>query len=150
MNIREGIQLEVPDVFIPWETSEKELRDLLEPFGLRKVTKGYFTISCQSLSGMEHELGFHFIPRGGDNLQELEFFRRSYDDQQKSYDEFQSHFEQHFGKPTSTRKGTEGFPTQVWNLKGVEISHYVFDRFGAEEHMRIKKTTNPTRKWSLS
>ena len=139
MDIDKGFQLEEPAVFIPWEVTEQGLVDLLSTHGLRKVTRGYFTITCRSLSGMAHELGFHFTPRGGDFLHELEFFRRSYADQKGSYDEFQEHFELHFGRPTSTNPGTEGFPTHTWNLKRVEIVHFIFDRFGPEEHMRIKR-----------
>ena len=88
---------------------------------------------------MEHELGFHFEPRSGDFLYELEFFRRSYSEQKKSYQEFQDHFEAVFGKPNFTQSGYGGFDSCTWNLQDVEIAHYVFDRFGPEEHMRIRK-----------
>lgn len=91
------------------------------------------------MGDMEHELGFHFEPRSGDTLYELEFFRRSYPDQKKSYQEFQNHFEAVFRKPTFTQPGSEGFDSCAWNLEGIEIVHYVFDRFGPEEYMRIRK-----------
>jgi hypothetical protein len=44
-----------------------------------------------------------------------------------------------FGEPTETAKGTEGFKNYACQLNNVQIVHYVFDRFGPEEHMRIKR-----------
>ena len=44
-----------------------------------------------------------------------------------------------FGEPNTERSETEGFPAFSWQLDGVTIVHYVFDRFGPEEHMRIIK-----------
>jgi hypothetical protein len=69
----------------------------------------------------------------------LEFFRTSYADQAGSYQEFQRHLEQTFGQPTSTTPGSEGFPSHTWRLPGAEVVHFVYDRFGPEEHVRIKK-----------
>ena len=80
-----------------------------------------------------------FILSQDPDLYELEFFRKSYADQTKSYEEFQEHFEAEFGKPNFIQPGTEGFDRCTWNLQDVEIVHYVFDRFGPEEHMRIRK-----------
>ena len=138
MNISKGFQIEDPPVFVPWATSQDELRQLLGEHGLRHITTGYFTVSCQTLGGMRHELGFHFEPRQGDRLFELEFFRKDYSDQKGSYEEFQCHFEKAFGPPTDRRPGQEGFESCTWNLPNVEIVHFVFDRFGPEEHMRVK------------
>ena len=89
---------------MPWSVSQAELRDLLPKprigsNGLVEVTSGYFSITCKSLGGLTHELGFHFEPRRSDHLQELEFFRRSYPDLVASYREFQAHFENQFGAP---------------------------------------------------
>lgn len=139
MDIAKGFQIEDPNVFVPWSVSQSQLRELLSEYGLTHITTGYFTITCKSMGGMEHELGFHFEPRSGDSLYELEFFRRSYSDQKKSYQEFQDHFEAVFGKPNFVRPGYEGFDSCNWTLHDVEIVHYVFDRFGLEEHMRIRK-----------
>ncbi|HEX8843263.1 MAG TPA: hypothetical protein VF791_01265 [Pyrinomonadaceae bacterium] len=139
MNIDEGFQIEVPEVFVRWGISEADLRGLLDAYGLRHVTHGYYTLSCVSLGGMSHELGFHFFPRHNGILRELEFFRRSYDNLKASFDEFQSHFEAFFGEPTREQMGSEGFPSYTWEWKDVRIIHYVIERFGLEEHMRIQK-----------
>lgn len=139
MDIEKGFQIENPNIFVPWSVSQSQLRELLSSQGLRHVTEGYFTITCKSMGGMTHELGFHFEPRSEDSLKELEFFRRSYSDQKKSYQEFQDHFEAVFGKPNHVKTGHEGFDSCTWNLGDVEIVHFVFDRFGPEEHMRIRR-----------
>jgi hypothetical protein len=88
MDITKGFQIEDPKVFIPWSVSQSQLHDLLSARGLRKITTGYFTITCKTMNGIQHELGFHFEPRSSDTLQELEFFRKAYPNQKKSYDEF--------------------------------------------------------------
>lgn len=139
MNLIAGFQLETPNVFVPWGVSESQLQSLLGEHGLKQVTHGYYTLSCVSLGGLSHQLGFHFHPRHHGTLNELEFFRRSYEDLKASFDEFQKHFEQFFGKPSIELSKTDGFPGFTWSLNGVQIVHYVIDRFGSEEHMRIMK-----------
>lgn len=152
MNIQEGFKIDEPDVFIPWDIDEQILTQKLNEYDFKHVTTGYYTISCKSLNGLNCMLGFHFEPRKNGLLNELEFFRTDYLDQEKSFTEFQFYFENEFGKPTSESKGNEGFKNYTWNLDHVQIVHYVFDRFGPEEHMRIKKikkhesTTKPISK----
>ena len=138
MEISKGFQIEDPCVWIPRGASESLLVELLGPHGLREVTGGYYTISAKSLSGLCCEIGFHFSPRRQGVLQELEFFRRSYPDQGKSFANFQEHLERTFGTPTGTEQGEEGFPSYGWAIGGAHVSHYVFDRFGPEEHVRIR------------
>jgi hypothetical protein len=142
MDISKGFQIEQPELFIPWKVSETELQKIFGGQLLRHVTHGYFTTHCISLGGLSHELGFHFHPRGGGVLIELEFFRTSYADQAGSYQEFQQHLEKTFGQPVTTTSGTEGFPSHTWKFPGAEIVHFVYDRFGPEEHVRIKKRPN--------
>ncbi len=139
MDISRGFQIEQPEIFVPWKISETDLRQLFDGQALRHVTDGYFTIHCASLGGLSHELGFHFHPRGGGVLFELEFFRKSYADLSASYQDFQRHLEATFGQPTLTTPGTEGFPSHVWRPSGADVVHFVQDRFGPEEHVSIKK-----------
>ena len=169
MNIEKGFQIDEPDVFIPWDIDEKGLENLLGEFGMNKVKAGHYCISCKSLGGLRHELGLHFEeredeqqseelenfaksigkiikvigpdrnPRREGKLRELEFYRKSYPDLKESFDEFQSYFEKEFGKPTQCKMGKEGFPDYDWRLKCVRIYHYVYERFGVEEHLRIQK-----------
>jgi hypothetical protein len=139
MDISKGFQIDNPKIFVPWDIGEKELTDLFNSHELKHITTGYYAIGCTSLNSLTCMLGFHFVPRSNGRLNELEFFRTNYDDQKKSFDEFQMHFVNTFGQPTETAKGNEGNNNFAWQLNNVEIIHYVFDRFGPEEHMRIKK-----------
>jgi hypothetical protein len=90
------------------------------------------------LGGLECQLGFHYRGEHGD-LSLLEFFRDAYLDPAASFQEYQEAFEAAFGPPTESRAGTEGFPAYRWLVPGAEILHQVVDRFGPEEHMRIRR-----------
>src|SRR4030095_4599850 len=139
MDITKGFQLDTPDIFVPWDIDERALDDLFKEHSLRQVTAGYYTTSCTSLNGLNCMLGFHFNPRHDGYLAGLEFFRKDYGDKQKSFDDFQRHFEIAFGPPQSITRGDEGFDQFEWKINDVQIVHYMFDRFGLEEHMRIRK-----------
>ena len=137
VDLREGFRIDEPAVLVPWRVSEQELDELLGP-ALRHVTDKYWTARVSVLGGLACNLGFHFRGKNG-RLSELEFFRDSYSDQAASFDEFQRHFEKAFGPPRESSPGTEGFPSHRWLVPGAEIIHLIFDRFGPEEHMRIRR-----------
>jgi hypothetical protein len=136
VDLSAGFQLIEPNVFVPWQITQIGLRELLGP-ALRHVTTGYYTVACITAVGA-HCLGFHFDPRDGDTLSELEFFRKSAGNLRDSFESFQGGLEQAFGAPTSVRPGGEGFPSIEWVVPGAVIVHHVFDRFGPEEHVRIR------------
>jgi hypothetical protein len=140
MELASGFQIESPNVFVPWGIRQRGLKSLLEEHGLKRVTRSYYVLSCVSLNGLSHELGFHFYPRWRGVLNKLEFFHCSYRDLEASFNEFQEHFERAFGKPTNEQLGDQGLPSFTWNFGGVQIVHYVLDRFGPEEHMHIRTT----------
>src|SRR5579871_4448668 len=140
MDLSKGFQIEQPEIFVPWGTAETQFQSAFEGLHLRRVSHGYFTTHCTSLGGLSHELGFHFHPRGGGVLIELEFFRTSYMDLGASFHEFQQHLEATFGQPMITTSGSEGFPSHTWRLTGADLVHFVQDRFGLEEHVRIRRT----------
>lgn len=140
MDLSKGFQIEDPSVFVPWGIGEDELLSLL-PVEPHRVTSGYYVIDCTSLSGSQHALGFHFRP-DPTKLSELEFFRHShpaYPDWRPSFQDFQRHLEMTFGPPTSELPGSEGVPHYRWKVGKATIEHYVFDRFGPEEHVRITR-----------
>jgi len=139
MKINEGFKIDKPDIFIPWGTDEQTLKNLFKEYSLKRVTTGYYTAECISLGELKCIIGFHFDPRLKGKLIELEFFRIDYNDQRKSFNEFQHSFEKVFGQPTSITKGNEGFNNYQWLLNEVQIIHHIYDRFGPEEHMRIRK-----------
>lgn len=136
MNLSRGFQLSDPSIFVPWLSDNPDIERLLGGTPFRRVTRGYYTLECEPLPDLKCLIGFHTHKTG--KLTELEFFRRSYEDQEASFKEFQTHFESTFGKPTGRSEGNEGFPNYEWNLEGARIIHYVYDRFGPEEHMRIQ------------
>lgn len=178
MNINIGFQIDQPNVFVPWDIDQKGLIELLRGHEVQKVAEGYYSISCISLEGLHHKLGFHFeikpdakkieefeklidsigtrIRKVGPafnskregKLRELEFFREAYPILRESYDDFQSHFEKTFGKPFCTENKDSEFRHYEWQFKDVNIYHYVIDRFGPEEHLRITKGI--TSRWGLA
>ena len=139
MDLTKGFQLTAPPKFIPWRITNLELEDLLDGYALKKVKRGYYTLKCEPLQGLNCALGFHLHEY--DVLTELEFFKslQSEADIPASYADFQRHFEAAFGPPTKTRDGADGFPVHEWHLSGANIIHFVRNRFGLEEHMRIIK-----------
>jgi hypothetical protein len=137
MDLRAAFPIEDPPVSVPWGATEEQLVQLLASASPRRVTRGYVTLPVQVLGGLNCMLGFHFRDSG--RLSELEFFRTAYPDQQASFDEFQRYFEQALGPPSRTEAGDQGFPLHEWRLPGARVVHYVFDRFGPEEHMRIQR-----------
>ena len=139
MEITKGFKIDKPDIFVDWKIKENDLQKLFRDSDLKKITTGYYTADCESLSGLNCMIGFHFEPRKDGILKELEFFRTDYSDHKKSFNDFQKHFESSFGKPDKSSSGNEGFKNYEWNLHSIQIVHFVFDRFGPEEHMRIKK-----------
>ena len=173
MNINIGFQIDQPNIFVPWDVDQKGLIDLFRGHEIQRVTEGYYCISCISLDGLHHKLGFHFeikpdpkkieelekyiasigtqikkvgpkvnLKREG-KLSELEFFREAYPNLKESYDNFQSHFEKFFGNPLYTENKNSDFPKHEWQFKDVNIRHYVIDRFGPEEHLKITKGIIP-------
>ncbi len=138
MNIYKGIQIDAPNIFVPWAISENKLVELFKGKNLKHITEGYDTIKCSLFNGLNCIVGFHFDSRLNGHISEFEFFRSNYDDQQGSFDEFQKYFVQTFGMPTITTPGYEGFNNHEWIFDNIKIIHLVYDRFGPEEHMRIK------------
>jgi hypothetical protein len=140
MDLSKGFQIEEPNVFVPWDITETQLQKCFEGSQLRRVTDAYFTTHCTSLSGLSHELGFHFYPRHDGRLAEFEFFRNACPDLATSYQAFQRHLEKTFGLPTLTSPGSEGYLSHTWTLPGVEIVHFVQEHFGPAECVRIRTT----------
>jgi hypothetical protein len=139
MDINEGIQIDEPGVFVPWGIGEEKLVALFNGENLEHITDGYYAIKCTLFNSLTCMLGFHFEPNLNGNLSELEFFRSSYDDQKGSFNEFQKYFVQQFGKPTNTNQGSkEGFNDYEWVIDDIKIIHLIYNRFGPEEHMRVR------------
>lgn len=138
MDLTSGFPLENPAIFVPSRVKEADFRNLLP--AASEVTRGYYVLTrCTSLGGLVHDLGFHFAPPLNGRLHELEFFSFAFPDLDTSFRSFQQHLEAMFGPPTDQAQGDGGFPHYSWRqMPGVEVVHLVFDRFGPEEHVRIR------------
>jgi hypothetical protein len=136
MEIHEAFTIEKPAVSVPWGITESELEALIP--GVHRVTQSYYSLPVTVLGGLRCMLGFHFRGSSG-GLSELEFFRTAYPDERASFEEFQRHFEQVFGPPSHSAPVIQGFPRHEWRAPGISIVHFVADRFGPEEHMRIQR-----------
>jgi hypothetical protein len=122
MDLASGFQIDSPNVFVPWGIREDELRSLLDAHGLKCVTHGYYTLPCVSLDGLSHQLGFHFYPRSGGILNELEFFRRSYESQEASFSEFQEHFEGALANRRTNNLAARGFHLSLGTFQAHKLS----------------------------
>jgi hypothetical protein len=140
-----GLQLDDPNAFVRWGIGEDDLVRLVGTERLKRVTDGYYTMSCKSLGGLAHRLGFHFLPREGGRLAYLEFFQPQPQDLARSFDEFQRHLVAAFDEPNSygqpfvEEPGKRRLPSCRWQIGDVEVLHFVLDRFGPEEHLTIRK-----------
>ena len=137
MDISKGFQIEEPNVFVPWGTPEAQFQQRFEGLQLRRLSDGYLTTHCTSLSGLSLELGFLFNRTG--QLLEIQFLCSSCPDLNTSYEVFQRHLEETFGSPTLTSPGDEGYPDHTWTFPGVVVRHYVSEHFGPAESVRIQK-----------
>ena len=45
----------------------------------------------------------------------------------------------YFGSPTTVSQGSEGFNDYEWRIEDIHIMHFVYNRFGPEEHVSIIK-----------
>jgi hypothetical protein len=138
-DLEDGFHLEEPALFVPWTIREGSLLSLLGA-AARRVTAGYVTCPCRTLSGLSCQVGFHFSPRASGILSELEFFRLKHTEEKASFDEFQSHLETTFGSPHRSKPGHVGYVAYEWTMGAVVISHGVTYRYMAEEHVRVRRS----------
>jgi hypothetical protein len=141
MNISKGFQIKQPNVFVPWRVNENVLTELFSGYNLRKVSNGHYTLSCVSLNGLHHELGFHFHPRANGVLMEMEFYLKSPRSLTQSFKMLQRHFEAAFGAPTAARCVRRSYPenSYTWESKGARIEHAVRERIWDADKVRVIK-----------
>ena len=139
MNIQSGFQIDTPNIFVPWNINGGQLESLFKTHDLNHVTTGYYTIKSESLNGLKCNIGFHFKPANEGLLKEFEFYFETGEKLENTFKQFQYHFEREFGKPGKQMHGYPGYSDFEWILDDIQIIHRVIDRFGPEEHMRIKK-----------
>lgn len=137
LDLHVGFTIENPAVTVPWGLSKRKLRRLLGPLGLRKVSEDYYVISCVSLSGLSHELAFHFDVSCRRAKYWLDFFQQNRRDISDSYNAFQRHLEQTFGTPSGSDNGEDGFPCHRWDIESFTVAHGVYERHSLCEYVTI-------------
>ena len=105
MDLIEGIAIDEPYVFVPWDATGEDLERLLFPHA-RQVGPSHWTARVRIFGGLACDLGFHYRGRGGE-LSEVEFFRHPYLDQSPTFEEFARFFEATLGKPIVKRPVTD-------------------------------------------
>ena len=104
MDLIEGIAIDEPYVFVPWDATGEDLERLLPH--ARQVGPTHWTARVIVFGGLACDLGFHYRGRGGE-LTEVEFFRHPYLDQSPTFEEFARFFEATLGKPIVKRPVTD-------------------------------------------
>src|SRR5207249_6586787 len=143
--IAQGIQLEAPHLWIPWDMTMAEFIQVFADHtqaAPRLVSPGDYVARCQLLRGLVAQVGFHFEPSDtAGRLNELELFDNGERDIEQSYRLFHERLVRVFGEPSKHRTGALGtwMPDCQWRIGSVTIVHYVMDRFGPREHLRFRK-----------
>lgn len=144
MNGTVAFQLESPDLNVSWGIRPADLearfRGHAPAVELRRVRAGYYVAPCRALKGLRTMIGFHFRPLADEGvLNELEFYDNGSRDLEASFALYQLHLERTFGPPSRVSPGqfSAELPSYEWRIKRLRVSHWVMERFGPEEHVRI-------------
>ena len=139
-----GFQLEAPELTIAWGIRPAELEAAFhrEAPGvpLSKVRSGYYVAQCKALGNLRTMVGFHFSPLADNGtLNELEFYDNGSAELAESFVLYQRHLEATFGAPSAVDAGTfsPDMPSYEWRNGRVRVAHFVVERFGPEEHVRV-------------
>ena len=144
-DLAKGFQLETPNFWLPWDIT---MAEFLKAFtnqrqvAPRLVAPGYYVARCQIFGGLGAQVGFHFEPKNDAGLlKELELFDNGETDIEKSYHVFHERLVQLLGEPHEEKRGACGasMADREWHVGPVSIVHYVMDRLGPEEHLRVRK-----------
>ncbi len=140
MNITKGLAIDNSNTVIPWSIRPRRLAEIVGGDALSEVTRGYYVTQCSVLGGLQISVGFHFHYG---RLAEFELFRRFAMPLEESYADFQQHLESTFGPPHDCWADDGGFNHCTWRFGWLfgraSVRHFVMDRFGPEEHVRIGK-----------
>jgi len=135
-----GLQVDFPNVFIPWDTNEKSFEEKLCCHGFSLVVEKYYSAVNTVIFGEEHcIIGVKFE----ETISEFGISRDyygGYDDYIRSYSAYHKAIERLFGKPDQRQKVLGEFEDCIWTIdRKIKIHHYVMERFCLEEHLRISR-----------
>ena len=133
-----AFKVDEPDIELTVSVSEclKQLKSA--NINYNKVCRGYVVFSANLFGGLDLMVGLHYK---GAFVEYIEIFRpiEQYNlpdyDINKSFSEIHDAIVSVYGKPSAEKpKYADGFPSERWIGRNYVIDHYVFDRFGPEEH----------------
>ena len=142
--ILKGLQIDEPEIFIPWDINEDNFVDMFKNHNLARNIERYCgvksitvfgEINCNIVAEFDKTIRKFSISR---NYPEGYVFEEDY--LIKSFDAFQTALERQFGKPTNRKKTEINFESCEWDIGNkIKIYHYVMDRFGLAEYLFIEK-----------
>ncbi len=131
-----------PDIELTVSFSECIKR--LECAGVKydKVCKGYIVFPAKLFNGLDLMVGLHYV---GDFVEYIEIFRPLGHYNSPGFNILDSFSEIHnaivacYGNPQVATPGIlSEYPSEKWVNKNFVLEHYIFDRFGPEEHIHFK------------
>ncbi|MDB5051295.1 MAG: hypothetical protein JWO30_4366 [Fibrobacteres bacterium] len=131
-----GFLIEKPNLRVPFGISPSALEALLEG-KLKKISNKYYATQCISLSGLELQIGFHFLDtQWGLRLNEFEVFFEGNEDYEKLFPERQNHLERALGSADIVQETKlKAFKFYKWEIGHTIVEHFLRDRFGLEERI---------------
>jgi len=139
-NIHEGIQIDEPVMFIPWNTDEETFKEVFKHKNMHCVADKYYSIRGATIFGEGYcNIGITFE----NTIREVSISREHYDgldDYVKSFLAYQTSLARRFGEPHKCKQMPNGFAHYEWYFgNSIIIRHYVMERFCLEEHLRIER-----------
>ena len=131
-----GFIIELPQLRVPFGISPSALETLLEG-KCKKINTKYYAMPCIALSGLETQIGFHFLEtQWGPRLNEFEVFFDDNEDFEKSFPERQKYLERSLGIADVVQDTKmKAFKFYKWEIGSTIVEHFLRDRFGLEERI---------------
>lgn len=150
-NILKGLQIDEPMIFVPWDIDENVFSDMFKDHSISLVVENNYLVKDVTILGESHcNIGVQF-----DNIvSEVSISRDDYGEYHpdymkssealkialmRSFMSFQTALIREFGQPNK-REILDTFESFEWHIySNIKIYHYIMDRFGLAEYLRIKK-----------
>ena len=143
-DILKGLQIDDPKILIPWDINEDDFVDMFKNHNVARNSEKYCgiknitvfgEINCNIVVEFDKTICKFSVSR---NYPERYVFEDDY--LIKSFNAFQIAIEKAFGKPTKKSKDETNFKNCEWDIGNkIKIYHFVMDRFGLGEYLRIEK-----------
>jgi len=157
-NILQGIRIDEPKIFVPWDTSENAFKEMFKTSDMSVVSKGNYFVKDSTIFGERLcNLGFTFeitIRKVGISRSNYEEYHPDYMKSlaglktalSRSFAMFQKSLIKEFGEPSRRDKVLDEFESCEWNIGDkIKVYHYVIDRFGLSEYLFIENVQRYTK-----